>query len=397
MYLIKTDLIIQISLLTICCLAVSCGPAIIENPPLTVSDYENFQLPKKKPPSISSQSYFPKASWRTSAPKEQGLDQDKINTFIQQLKGGKLQRPISSFSIVKNGYLVVNETFGSYDGQTPHTLQSVTKSITSTLVGTAIQKGFINNLDQKVIEFFPKYEQIDHLDANKKAMTLRHALTMRTGQAWTGESHLSALNRYSGDKMKYVLDYEMETQPGKQWYYNSGIAILLGGLLQNATGMNTKDFAQQYLFEPLNITSGQWSWGHKGIPHTGGGLYLKPTDMARIGYLYLRNGKWENQQILPEWWVKEATTRQVPFAESISGVSSIGYGYMWWLMPLEKKDKDTSKAEIFMAYGHWGQFIFVIPKYDMVVIFTNNNSASYAEEIKPIGLLYEYVLGAVKG
>ena len=73
--------------------------------------------------------------------------------------------------------------------------------------------------------------------------------------------------------MKYVLDYKMETQPGKKWYYNSGIAILLGGLLQNVTKMNTKDFAQQYLFDPLGITGARWSWGHRGIPHTGGGPF----------------------------------------------------------------------------------------------------------------------------
>ena len=339
--------------------------------------------------------YFPREAWRTAAPGQQGMDAKGLTEFIALLRAGDLQKPISSFAIVKNGYLIVDETFDGYSGTRPHTLQSVTKSITSTLVGAALQNGFIKRLDQKVLFFFPEYERIDHLDEHKKAMTLEHALTMRTGQAWTGERHLGPLNRYQGDKMKYVLDYPMETRPGKKWYYNSGIAILLGGLLQNATGMSTQDFAQRYLFDPLHIGDAQWRWGHKGIPHTGGGLYLKPHDMAKIGYLYLRNGRWGDKQLLPKWWVKRATERHVPDTEDIAGISRISYGYLWWLMDMDKKSKSTAPPEIYMAYGHWGQFIFVVPKHDMVVVFTNDSSASYSDEIRPISLLYDYVLPAV--
>ncbi len=339
--------------------------------------------------------YFPKSDWRIGNPKEQGIDQDRMEEFVSQLRTGKVQKSISSFLIVKNGYLVVNETFGSYDGATPHTLQSVTKSITSTLIGAAIQNGFISSLDQKVFSFFPDYKQISHLDARKKSMTLEHALTMRTGQTWTGERHLGPLNRYQGDRMKYVLDYEMETQPGKLWYYNSGIAILMGGLLKNATGVSTQDFAKQYLFDPMYIENVKWKWSHKGIPHTGGGLFLKPTDLAKIGYLYLRNGQWNGKQILPEWWVKKATQRHVPITENIAGISKISYGYMWWLMDMDKKSESSEPPEIYMAYGHWGQFIFVIPNYDMIVVFTNNSSASYPDEIRPISLFYDYVLPAI--
>ena len=344
---------------------------------------------------ISQETYFPKREWRTSSPAAQGLNEQRINSFIFLLENKQIQRPISSFLIIKNGYLVVNKTFGSYNTNKAHTLQSVTKSITATLVGAAIQKGHIISLNQKILSFFPMYSDLKNLNDNKKAMDLEDALTMRTGQAWTGESHLSALNRYKGDKMKYVLDYKMAGPPGKKWHYNSGIAILLGGLLQNATGMTTQNFAEESLFKPLHIENARWSWSHRGIPHTGGGLFLTPSAMAKIGYLYLQNGKWSGKQILPDWWVKKATTRHVPFAESISGVSKISYGYMWWLMGSDKNSSTTSPVEVYMAYGHWGQFIFILPKHDMVVIFTNNNSASYPEEIKPISLLYDYVIPAI--
>lgn len=340
--------------------------------------------------------YYPAAHWREASPQSQGLNEHKLDKFVQQLEAGQLQGPITSFLMVKNGYLVINKTFGQYDGSQAHTLQSVTKSITSTLVGLAIQNGFIENMEQKVLHFFPEYQDIKYLNTYKKEMNLHHALTMRTGQAWTGERHLGALNRFSGDKMKYVLDYKMETQAGKKWYYNSGIAILMGGLLQNATGQNTIDFAQTYLFDPLQITSADWKWSHKGIPHTGGGLFLSPTDLAKIGYLYLRNGKWKDQQLLPKWWVKQATSRHVPHTQKIEGISKIGYGYMWWLLPLDKKNTNNDPAVIYMAYGHWGQFIFVIPQHDVVVVFTNDDSATYSEETRPISLLYQYVLPSIQ-
>ena len=339
----------------------------------------------------SNNDYFPKQTWRAASAQSQGLDQKQLEQFIKSLREDKLLKPVSSFLIIKNGYLVINEAFGSYNLNRPHTLQSVTKSIASTLIGVAIQQGYIENLDQAVLSFFPEYSNIKNLNDAKQSMNLRHALTMRTGHAWTGESHLGALNRFSGDKMKYVLDYEMEADPGKKWYYHSGIAILLGGLIQNVTKQSTIDFAKIYLFDPLNITSADWGWSHRGIPHTGGGLYLKPSDMARIGYLYLRNGNWEGKQILPAWWVKEASKRHVSYTETISNIK-MSYGLMWWLLPLDKSNNTAEQAEILMAYGHWGQFIFIIPKYDMLVIWTNDSSATYADEIKPISLFYDYIL-----
>ncbi|MEQ9297338.1 MAG: serine hydrolase [Cyclobacteriaceae bacterium] len=337
--------------------------------------------------------YFPDQDWRLSSAIEEGLNSDRINDFIEDLDKGQLQEPITSFLIVKNGYLVVDEYFDRYKGEEPHTLQSVTKSITSTLIALAIQNGKIESLDQKVLDFFPEYDQIDNLDENKQRMNLRNALMMQTGQAWTGERHLGPLNSFSGDKMKYVLDYKMEGPPGKKWYYNSGIAILLGGLVANATQMTTQDFADQYLFGPLDISSAEWGYSHRGIPHTGGGLYLNSQDMARIGYLYLRNGRWRDQQLLPSWWIEEMLERRIDYVKRLGDVKS-GYGYMWWLLPFDKEQKIS--GDIYMAYGHWGQFIFVIPNHDMVVIFTNDNSASYPEELKPIDLLYRYVIPAIE-
>ncbi len=337
---------------------------------------------------------FPTNGWKKAAPSQHGFDEQRLSDFINDIRNGKLIRPAHSLLIVRNGHLVVEEYFNGGSSSDVHTLQSVTKSISSTLVGVAMQQGMIKSLEQPVLSFFPEYDDFKNLDGNKRNMTLRHALTMRTGQAWTGESHLDALNRFSGDRMKYVLDYKMEGEPGNKWYYNSGIAVLLGGLIANATEMDTRDFAQQFLFDPLGIDRARW-YSYRNIPHTGGGLYLRPQDMAKIGYLYLKDGLWEGKRILPENWVKEATTAHVNRTETIVGMKP-GYGFMWWLLPLEKSSVTIDNGvDVYMAYGHWGQFIFIIPSYDMVVVWTNNNSASYREEIKPISLFYDHLLPAV--
>jgi hypothetical protein len=234
------------------------------------------------------------------------------------------------------------------------------------------------------------YDTFLNHDAHKKAMTLRHALTMQTGMAWFGESHLGSMNRFQGDKIEMVLDYEMDRAPGEKWYYNSGIAVLLGGLLQNATGMSTQDFADKFLFEPMGIEERRWH-SHRGIPHTGGGLHLRPRDMAKIGYLYLKDGVWAGRRLLPEGWVADATRRQVSQVAKRTEYTA-AYGYMWWVLPFERHNMAaTDRRDIYAAYGYMGQFIFVVPELDMIAVFTGGASR-WPGELRPFDLLYDYIL-----
>ncbi len=338
--------------------------------------------------------YWPTTAWRTALLSAHGLDESLLNQLVDKITSGDPYRAIHSLLIVKNGYLVFEKYFAGYDKDDLHTLQSVTKSIASTLVGAAIQNGFIQSLDQKVLSFFPEYETVANLDENKRVMNLRHALTMQTGMAWFGEKHLGPLNRFSGDKMKFVLDYEMDRPPGEKWYYNSGIAVLLGGLLQNATGMGTIEFADKFLFQPLGVSERRW-YSHRGIPHSGGGLHLRPRDMTKIGFLFLNDGAWDGKRILPEGWVEEATQRHVPFAEKKSEYTA-AYGYMWWVLPYERHNLDKrEKQDFFAAYGYMGQFIFVIPEHDMVVVVTGG-AQRWPDEIRPFDFLYRFILKAVE-
>jgi CubicO group peptidase (beta-lactamase class C family) len=164
----------------------------------------------------------------------------------------------------------------------------------------------------------------------------------------------------------------MREPPGSRFEYNSGGVILLAGVIRNATGINTDIFAQRYLFDPLGITQVRWYYGEPdNLPHTGGGLNLRPRDMAKIGYLMLRDGRWENQQIVPADWVRESTSHAVTNPRTFAR-RPVDYGYLWWLLSVNEAGPHEPDADIYVAAGAQGQWIFVIPKYGMVVVSTEN-------------------------
>jgi CubicO group peptidase (beta-lactamase class C family) len=156
---------------------------------------------------------------------------------------------------------------------------------------------------------------------------------------------------------KYVLDRPMVSEPGKEWYYNSGGVELLAGILEHATGHGIIDFAREFLFEPIGIESFSW-WRVPASEQYGasGGLYLTPRDMARFGYLFLNNGTWSGTQIISSDWVQRST-------EVYYSTGWYDYGYLWWMIP------DTG---VYEATGHYEQKIYVIPEDDIVVVFTGN-------------------------
>jgi CubicO group peptidase (beta-lactamase class C family) len=221
-------------------------------------------------------------------------------------------------------------------------------------------------------------------------------LTMRTGFDWSEDpyqgSPLFQLNNCQCDWLKFVLDWQMRETPGTRFEYNSGGVILLAGVIRNATEVPTDAFAQRYLFDPLGITQSRWFYGQPdNLPHTGGGLNLRPLDMAKIGYLMLRNGRWENQQIVSSDWVRESTSHVVPYARTFAS-RPVDYGYLWWLLSLDGRGGDQGRdADIYTAAGAQGQWIFVIPKFDMVVVSTGNTP--YFDQA--VDFLYSDILPAV--
>ncbi|MFW9993358.1 MAG: serine hydrolase domain-containing protein [Candidatus Odinarchaeota archaeon] len=323
--------------------------------------------------------------WPTSTPEEQGLNPDILSNMSVHIDS--YMRNLDSVLIIRNGVLVYEEYYHLYTRTSKHEIYSCTKSITSALIGIAIDKGYIDNVNQKVVDFFPD-KTFTNLDSRKQNMTLEHLLTMTTGLDWgesspppgygvVGQDYYHMIT--SSDWVQYVLDKPVIHEPGEVFNYNSGASHVLSAIIQKTTGMETLSFAREYLFGPLGIEPADITWNSdpQGIATGGSALRMIPQDMAKLGYLFLNNGTWDDKQVVPTEWVETATRGHPPLA------GSDYYGYQWWLETISQ-DKDING---YHALGYNGQMIFVLPELDMVVVFTSGSGY-------PVNLLRDYIIPA---
>jgi CubicO group peptidase (beta-lactamase class C family) len=193
----------------------------------------------------------------------------------------------------------------------------------------------------------------------------------------------------SANQVKYVLQLPMEAEPGTKYVYNSGLPTTLSTIITNSIDMEFDTFATKFLFEPLGIKKHHWYIYPSGIYHTGGDLQITSRDMAKFGMLYLNNGKWKGKQIISEEWVKQSVKSQIsPWEETY-------YGYFWWRIPFLLPN--GQRIEGYHAEGFGGQFIIVLPTYNMVVVFTSNinwNEEGYLYD--PVKILQQFILPAIK-
>lgn len=335
----------------------------------------------------------PSEQWPRSTPIEQNLNPELLKELVESIREGHEFPNLHSLLIVRNGYLVVEEYFSGYKSEDIHMLQSVSKSFTSALIGIAIEQGKIKNVDEKIIDFFPDIKAIQNMDDRKASMTLMDLLTMRSGTDYhergPGSPHYQ-LNALPRGWDIFYLNRPMVSEPGTRFQYDSGGVILMSSLLKRRTGMHADDFARKYLFPPLGIEKLTWFENKEGHPHTGGGMHLRPLDMAKFGLLYLNEGKWGDRQIVPAWWVKESFKKHVTLTNR--GRWTIGYGYLWWIQ--QPDPEGSKKHNIYAARGAYGQFIFVIPEHEMVVVVTGG-TRSGSQFQSPINFLYSHILPAV--
>ncbi len=344
--------------------------------------------------SVFCQTPWPTEKWPRSTPQEQQIDPDRWNDLVRRIRQENECPHLHSLLIVRNGYLVLEEYFNGYDAETLNSLQSVTKSFTSAVMGIAVEQGKIRNVDERILDFFPEMRNIENLDDRKTSMKFRDILTMRSGtdydEGYPSSPH-SQLNRLERGWDRFYLNRPMISEPGTRFRYDSGGVILMSAMLKNRTGDHVDVFAEKHLFAPLGIRKVRWIKNQEGHPHTGGGLFMRPLDMAKFGLLYLRNGKWENKQVVPARWVEESVKKQVTFAGQ-GRRRATGYGYLWWI---QEPDPDGSgRLDIFSARGHGGQYIFIIPEHRMVVV-TTSESRHNAGIQDPITFLYRDILPAL--
>jgi CubicO group peptidase (beta-lactamase class C family) len=289
--------------------------------------------------------------------------------------------PIDSVTVVRNGYLVTDAYVYPFRQGEKHILYSCTKSVVSALIGIAIEQGHIEGVKQPVLDFFPGRE-VAHAETRKDAMTLEHLLTMSTGlrcedsylYRWRGLERM----RRSEDWVQFMLDLPMAAAPGRRFEYCNGASFLLSAILQETTGMTALAYAEQNLFAPLGISDVAWASNPHGVTIGYSELHMTPHDMAKIGYLYLNGGQWEGRQIVPAKWVTASTRKH------IGATLEDGYGYQWWI----------DDSGYYMALGYSGQFIFVVPKVNVVVAFTSHLPSD--QFYVPQRLLNDYVLPATK-
>lgn len=302
---------------------------------------------------VPVQAGTPAQSWPESTPEAQGVDSDLLADMLEYIQAEDLQ--IRGVVIARNGVLVAQAYRYPYTEDTLHELRSCTKSITSALVGIAIDQGAIAGIDAPVLGFFPD-RTIANVDENKQALQLKHLLTMTAGFNWPDDAQQTTSEMTaSPDWVQFVLDRPMRAKPGTRFNYNNGVTHLLGAILQQATGVSLLDYAQASLFDPLGMPGVGWATDPTGLPIGAWGLSLRPRDMAKFGQLYLSEGVWDEQQVVPAAWIADSTRDHL-------NVGDIGYGYQWWI---------HTDVGYYTAEGSGGQYIIVRPHYNMVVVFTS--------------------------
>ena len=294
---------------------------------------------------------------RTALPEDVGIDSAPLVEMFDFIRDRKV--PVHSVQIVRHGVLALDAYFYPFEPGTRHDVASVTKSITSLLIGLALDEKRLPGVRQPLTQAFPEL-RVAHVDERKSRITLEHLLCMTAG--WDcgfepKEARLFEMRR-SSDWLQFMLDLPMTAEPGTRWAYCSGNSHVLSILLTRTTGSNAFSFAQRELFGPLGIKDVGWPVDPAGHNHGWGDLQLRPRDMARIGELMLQRGRWRDRQVLSEAWVT-ASTR--PHVERTS--NNDHYGYAWWV-------KGTNFPGMFEAVGRGGQRITVWPARDVVVVFT---------------------------
>jgi CubicO group peptidase (beta-lactamase class C family) len=329
---------------------------------------------------------FPTRNWTIAAATDQGLDVTRLEAAHQHIRANL--PAIHSLLVVRHGYLVWESYYGTYRRNVRHSVVSVTKSVTSALVGIASDRGLIN-IDQPIWTYLPEYFP-EGSDGAKMGITARNLLMMRSGINWMEYLPYSFEAKTVVSNVGYPLALGMAASPGDSWRYSTGDYHVLAGLVARVTGQPTRDFASQNLFGPMGITNWRWDKDQTGQVIGGVGLAMLPRDMAKFGLLYLNNGYWDGRQLVSPGWVQLTMSAQPgnpPLPEQP------GYGYGWWVIEMHGQ-------RMYYASGFGGQFIFVIPSQDMVVVITANEnadpgSAKYNTD-QGVQIVNSYVLPAVQ-
>ena len=363
-----------------------------------------FLFPGLAAASLAQDAPWPTRAWSTSSAEQQGLQPSVFAELDRVIRSGA-HGYVNRMVVVRNGFLVANQRYRHdyrtisrghndsmgcgegtcsdakdlhefnyyhpnwhpfYRGREIHTLQSVTKSITSALIGIAIGRGEIDGVDVPILPFFDDYD-LSRVDQRLYRATLADLLTMRTGIEWhVGQPFDETNSTYrleqSEDWIQFALDEPMDAAPGEKWAYNSGSSQMMSGIIKRATRLHVDQYAEAHLFGPLGIDDYHWKKTPRGFPDTEGGLYLEAEQLAKIGYLYLQDGVWDGRRILPVGWVQSSVALRVEHVNERGN----GYGYQWWRL-------DRRGVEIWAGLGMGGQYLWILPEQKLIAVINSWN------------------------
>ena len=341
---------------------------------------------------------WPGDVWPVSSAEAEGVDPAAIDSLIADIDAGRYGL-IDHFLLIRNGRVIADRRWDhaeryaellaaqadtadhQYNYDHPawhpyyrdtelHTLQSVTKSVTSVAFGIAVDEGRIPGVEAPAWPYFEAYG-VDLADPRRAATSLEDFLTMRSGIDWAvpgqtyeDDTHPTSVLEASDEWIDYVVGRQVGTEPGARFDYNDGVSVLLGKIVRETTGQRLDEWAEERLFRPIGIDAYHWKITPDGEVDSEGGLYLSSHDLARIGYLMLRGGEWDGRRIVSREWVEASTSPIVPDVAPDNDRPDTGYGYQWWVP--EQEDGET---RVFAGNGYGGQFLHVVPEYDLISVF----------------------------
>ncbi|OLS37129.1 hypothetical protein BTR22_10635 [Alkalihalophilus pseudofirmus] len=324
--------------------------------------------------------YYPTDHWETKSPAELGMNQEVLKELIEEVR----YEDVYSMLLIKDGYLA-EEYYKSIAFENSRTqINSIAKSITSSLIGIAIDQGYIEGIDQKASDFIP--EILEQEDIRKHDWTIEHFLTLTDGlncPETTAWNDIMVPLESSDNWVDFIISRELVNDPGNQFNYNTGASHLLSVILERASGQSTKQFANEHLFSPLGIGTIDYFWDIDSNGYYTGGYKMEmvPADLAKIGYLFLNGGRWDGNQIIAQEWVEASTAYHTKTELNAAGLGD--YGYQWWVKTLQLETGELIHS--YYGSGAFGQKLIIIPHYDFVAVFTgslpNDSYALYFEQI----------------
>ncbi|MEX0722644.1 MAG: serine hydrolase [Gracilimonas sp.] len=325
--------------------------------------------------------------WKTASVTDQGIDQAPLVEMLEHVRKGKYTG-ISSILLARRGSLVLEEYFGAFGRDSLHTTRSAAKAITSALAGIAIDQGYIESVHNPILPYFPEYDgEIENWDERKRDITIHHVLSMTSGIRGNEDAMYP-----TDDWIKFYFDQTLATAPGEDFSYATSGVVTLGNVITRASGLRIPDFTDRYLFDPLGITDYRWpitnSRGSQGLAMTGGGLNLRPRDMAKFGQLYLNGGVWEGHRVISEEWIETSTSKH-----ATSDMYGEDFGYLWRMID---RTVEGQTVRSFEAWGNGGQFIMVFPSLEIVAVFTGENYGLFPQMEQPFEMIDRYILPAIK-